>query len=251
MAPKPLLRELPEEFEISETRSVARITIRSTLLSILSIINVERGLGLTLSQLFRSPALLTLAYLGRSRFKVLPPFQLLIFSSTVLSILLFLNPSTGSFLNNLIDGFINYDDPQNLSDLQRLQLKTRAALFSPILLSSYLAALAFLTWFPNRSKGYNYAEILVLCVNWISLVALTMGFVVLLYDGLSIPFLSITTFLIWLLLMLYYFTKSLHQIFRRPFWVCLLQMAWIQTIASLFGAIAFSVVIMNLLSQIQ
>ncbi|MEL6534455.1 MAG: DUF3667 domain-containing protein [Bacteroidota bacterium] len=245
------MRKPPEDFEVTETRTVSRINLKSTFLSILGLFNVERGFGLTFITLLRSPGQLTLDYLGPKRFKVLSPFQLLVFSTTFLSILVILGLAEESILNSLINGFTNYDNTIVFTPIQKVQLQTRAAMYSPLILISYLASLTFFTWFPHRKRGYNYAEVLVYSGYWFSLVVLSLGMLILAFDWIDHSFIGIVIPLAWMMGMLIYYTLGLKQLFGRAWWVNILRMLLIQCLSLLVGITSFALVVNYLLGKME
>ncbi|HAA15084.1 MAG TPA: hypothetical protein DCE41_26670 [Cytophagales bacterium] len=244
------MREFPEEFEVTETRKVTRINLRTTVFSILGLFNVNRGLGLTLTSLVRSPAQLALGYLGKQRYKVLSPFQFLVFCTTFFSLLYLVGPAGDTVFNNLIVGFTNHDESLELEPLQKIQLQTRAALFSPLILSFYLGILTLCTWLPHRRYGYNYAELLVYCVYWFCLVALSLGVLSLLLGKSKNRALNTGIPSLWILGNLFYFTLGLTQLFQRAWSRAIFHTLWSQIVSFFLASLLFAGLVKYLLRQL-
>ena len=229
------MRELPEDFEVTETRIIKRITLRSTLISILEIVNIQRGIGLTLQLLFRSPAVVAKAYLGKDRYRIMAPFQFLVVCSSLLSLLYLLIQHETSMLQSIMSGMMQKDeyDPET----QKLITK-RALLVAPVLLGVYLFLQALLARAFHRRSPYNLAELLVFASYWLGQTMLFFGFLLLLSvipwpNYLAIP---ITLMSLMVLGIGIYYVLGLRQLFGRKWWQTILYAIFIQ----FFSAVGWS-----------
>ncbi len=218
--------EKSNEVEVSESRNVKRITTFGFVSDILQAFNVERGVVYTVKRLLLDPGGLAISYLTEERFKVIPPFRILLVSTALIVILL---PYTQSFLE-FKEGFYQGVDSKELET----QMSLLIAQYSNIWLWLFIPIVAFFSWLVNRKSGYNYAENLVLhtflygLTNILSLLVL-------------IDFLVSSSFIfgaIFLLLFAYY-TYAYRVFFRKSWGISIVQNLLIYIISSvIYGAIA-------------
>ena len=163
---KPMHPELPdkeEPWEVEQHRYIHRITTRRWLANIAEAFDLERGAWYTLKALFRSPARLTLDYLGRGRFKYVPPFRLLVVSTAL--VLLLVNWVSG--FEQFYVGFREGSDAIEEDTIQSLEQITIN--YFNLLLWLYLPFAAATVWLFNRKSGFTFAEHMVLQTNLLSL----------------------------------------------------------------------------------
>jgi len=163
------------EVPVQENRTVRRITTFGFLAEALQAFNVERGVVYTIKQLFQNPGRLAKGYLTDQRYKVIPPFRLLLVSTALVIILL---PYSQTF----IEFKENFHQQVNSEELEA-QMTILIAQYGNIWLWLFIPIVAFFSWIINRKSGYNYAENLVLhtflygLINVLSLFILVDSFI--------------------------------------------------------------------------
>lgn len=153
-----------EEWEITETRTIRRITIKQWLRSIPEAFDLERGVVFTLRRLFVDPGAMTLDYLGRNRFHYVPSFRLLVLTTAF--VLLLINSGTGldPFMAGLQEGGGEDLDTATAQKIQNVFWQ-----FFNLFLWLYLPFGATITYLFNRKKPFTFAEHLVFQSNLLSL----------------------------------------------------------------------------------
>lgn len=153
-----------EEWEITETRTIRRITIKQWLRSIPEAFDLERGVVFTLRRLFIDPGAMTLDYLGRNRFHYVPSFRLLVVTTAF--VLLLINSGTGldPFMAGFQEGGGEDIDQETVNVIQNLFWQ-----FFNLFLWLYLPFGAAIAYLFNRKKPFNFAEHLVFQSNLLSL----------------------------------------------------------------------------------
>ncbi|MEL6536593.1 MAG: DUF3667 domain-containing protein [Bacteroidota bacterium] len=221
-----------EEEEMKDVRPIKRITVQSMLESVLNLFNIRRGIGRTLWLLFRSPARLTEEYLGTGRYRVVPPFQLLLLATTLFSVFYIIGEENYSLFDNLIDGYFIQDD---LSPEQEAQARSRALVLSPVLFGFFLGGGAFWLWLFHRRSPYNYAEILVFFCYWVAFVFFLFWILMVvsmlpLDDSFIAGVLMLGTLILWSVI---HYSRGLQWLWVRKWWqnilltLILLLLSWI------------------------
>lgn len=183
--------ELPDKdtpWEVEQYRTIHRITTRRWLANIAEAFDLERGVLYTLKELFRSPARLTLDYLGRGRFKYVPPFRLLIVSTAV--VLLLVNWVSGfeQFYGGFREGADNIEE-DTIKKLEQFTIN-----YFNLLLWLYLPFAAATVWLFNRKSRFTFAEHMILQTNLLSLANLLFP-LLLLYLVIPSPWSALGYFL--------------------------------------------------------
>ena len=163
---RPMHPELPDKdapWEVEQHRFIHRITTRRWLANIAKTFDLERGAWYTLKALFRSPARLTLDYLGRGRFKYVPPFRLLVVSTALVLLLV-----------NWVSGFEQFymgfrEGSEAIREDTIKQVEQITVNYFNLLLWLYLPFAAATVWLFNRKSGFTFAEHMVLQTNLLSL----------------------------------------------------------------------------------
>ncbi len=141
--------------EVTEHRTIKRITLRNYLVNALESFNLERGGIYTLKMFFINPGKMGREYVGTHRYKITAPFKVLILSTT--AVLLLINYS--DFTDGFIDGFTAVDSSKDSANLQRTFSHLQD--YFNLILWSFIPISASITYFFNYKKGLNYAENLV------------------------------------------------------------------------------------------
>jgi hypothetical protein len=218
--------ERSNEVEVSESRIVKRITTFGFISEVLQAFNVERGVVYTVKRLLLDPGGLAMSYLTEQRYKIIPPFRILLVSTALIVILL---PYSQSFLE-FKEGFYQGVNSKELET----QMSLLIAQYSNIWLWLFIPIVAFCSWLVNRKSGYNYAENLVLHTFLYGLTNILSLFVLL-------DFLVSSNFIfgIIFLLLFAYYTYAYRVFFRKLWIVSFVQNLFIYIISSvIYGAIA-------------
>lgn len=91
------------EVEVIDKRRVKRITIGNFFSNVLEAFNITRGGVYTVKRLLINPGQLAKDYTGVSRYRITPPFNVLIISTTIVLIL----ANRIDAVSNLLDGSLN------------------------------------------------------------------------------------------------------------------------------------------------
>lgn len=158
--------ELPDKdtpWEVEQHRTIHRITTRRWLVNIAEAFDLERGAWYTLKELFRSPARLTLDYLGRGRFKYVPPFRLLVISTALVLVLI-------NWASGIEEFYVGFQEGSKSIEEDTIQALERITInYFNLLLWLYLPFAAATVWLFNRKSGFTFAEHMVLQTNLLSL----------------------------------------------------------------------------------
>lgn len=144
--------------KIPETIPVKRITLRSIGAEVLAQLNLEKGLGYTIRQLFVAPGQVIQEYLFEDRSRVTKPLTLVLLVVTITAFIsLRYFPADGSIEKELAKGNI----PGSLLPALTLMVKLARQFFNLVLMSS-LPALALSSYLLFQEKRLNYAEHLII-----------------------------------------------------------------------------------------
>ena len=195
--------------EITEKRTVKRITVKQSLTDFLDAFNVERGLVYTLKLLFRRPGSLIRYYLTDGRYKIVNAFRLLIISTALSLVLLSFTDSFQLFYN------VKGNSSQETAEMEQFM----NALFTDwynLMLWLSIPAYAFSSFLLLRKfERFNYAEHLVIqsfmvsVSNILIIVFLPFGFLI----GFEIAFA-----IAFLVGVIYYFYMFWDLFKQRKFW---------------------------------
>ena len=87
-----------DELEVTEKRTIKRLTIRNLFASALEAFNIERGGVFTIKRLFTAPGHLVTDFIGAGRYRYVGPFKLLVITTT-LALLILSQSHFGGSLN--------------------------------------------------------------------------------------------------------------------------------------------------------
>ncbi|MEM6815089.1 MAG: DUF3667 domain-containing protein [Bacteroidota bacterium] len=194
--------------EITEKRTVKRITVKQSMVDFLDAFNIERGLIYTAKLLFLKPGELIRSYLTHGRYKIVNAFRLLIIS-TALSLIVINAVDSSSLLGNI---------DQEAADTQNTEILILNLLIDwyNLILWLSIPVYAFISYlFFRKYERYNYAEHMVVQSFWIS--ASNIFVIVILPFGYLFGF-QITFFVAFLLgvAFFFYFIKCLFR--KNSFW---------------------------------
>lgn len=227
--------ELPDKdapWEVEQHRTIHRITIRRWLANIAEAFDLERGAWYTLKALFRSPAQLTLDYLGRGRFKYVPPFRLLVISTAL--VLLLVNWVSG--FEQFYVGFREGSEAIEEDTIQTLEQIT--VNYFNLLLWLYLPFAAATVWLFNRKSGFTFAEHMVLQTNLLSLTNLLIP---LFFIYLLIPHPPVL--FIYFIPVIIYYIVTYKQFYQKSWARGILEMILIFILSYAVYAIAISLLV--------
>ena len=154
--------------ESEEKRTINRITLRQSFNDFLNAFNVERGLIYTLRNLFTNPGELIRNYLGEGRYKVVNPFRLLILTTAVSLLVMYISDFQSVF-NEMEEGFSKGFDKSETGYINEIMFD-----WYNLLLWISIPIFALCTFLLNRKSQYNYAENLVLQAFYFSGINLLM-----------------------------------------------------------------------------
>ncbi|WP_425390539.1 hypothetical protein [Ekhidna sp.] len=140
--------------EVEEKRTINRITFKQTIADFLNAFNVERGLIYTFKLLFSNPGELIRIYLADGRFKIVNAFRLLILT-TALSLLVLYLSGVDSMVSEFTRGF-----NEGISD-KEFSSQSFQQLFSDyynLFLWISIPCYGLMTFLFFRKSAYNYAE---------------------------------------------------------------------------------------------
>ena len=174
--------------EVTEQRTVRRITIKQSITDFLDAFNVERGLIYTLKLLFTKPGMLIRYYLKEGRFKIVNAFRLLIITTALSLVLL-----------SVTDSFEVLFEPQGesaeASEMSKLVNTLYTDWYNLMLWLSIPSYALFNYILFRKYERFNYAEHLVIqsfivsVSNILVIIFLPLGYVVGFQVALLISFL--------------------------------------------------------------
>ena len=140
-------------FEITEKRTIKRITLRQSLTDFLDAFNIERGLIYTVKLLMLSPGRLVREYLGVKRYAIVNPFRLLVLTTAISLLLMSVSDLTEVFRE------AQQGENANLSqgDFGRFFFE-----WYNLMLWIAIPIFALMSFWFNKGESYNYTEHLVL-----------------------------------------------------------------------------------------
>lgn len=195
--------------EITEKRTVKRITVKQSLADFLDAFNVERGLIYTVKLLFKKPGSLIRFYLTEGRFKIVNAFRLLIISTALSLILLSFTDSFQLFYD------VNGNSEERTAEMEQFMNRLFTDWFNLILwLSIPVYALSSFLIF-KKYERFNYAEHMVIhsfiisISNILVIVFLPFGY----FIGYEIAFA-----IAFLAGLVYYFYLFWDLFKQRKFW---------------------------------
>ena len=145
------------EVEVIDTRIVKRITIGNFVSNVLEAFNITRGGIYTVKRLLINPGQLAKDFLGVSRYRITPPINVLIISTTIVLIL----ANRIDAFSQLLDGSLNTNpDYPTQENVKNEVIQVFASYFN-LLLWLYIPISAVFSLILNRKRGLNYAENLV------------------------------------------------------------------------------------------
>lgn len=211
--------EIPREFTAEMQREFKRFDLRNLFSALVDAFNLQRGLVATIWQLLKNNGQVSREYLYRGRLKFIPPFRLLLLSTTLVLLVVNIGEIQNQFNEGLQPGLqesaLNESEKQSAAEA----LNALMAKYFNLVLWIYIPIAALVTyWFFKKKSGYNYAENTIfhtyqmVVVNFISLSypllkSLPIGLVSLIQMGLS--------FLVFLFGIKNFFEISWAQVLKR------------------------------------
>ena len=195
--------------EITEKRTVKRITVKQSMTDFLDAFNVERGLVYTVKLLFKQPGSLIRFYLTEGRFKIVNAFRLLIISTALSLILLSFTDSFQLFYN------VSGDSDAATAQMQEFMNRLFTDWYNLILWLSIPAYASCSFLLLKKYESFNYAEhmviqsFLVSVSNILVILFLPFGYLI----GFEIAF--ALSFVIGVVYYFYLFSNLYQQ---RKFW---------------------------------
>jgi len=222
--------ESNKEVQVNEHRTIRRVTAFGFVADALQAFNVERGVVYTIKLLFSNPGGLAESYLTDKRYKVIPPFRLLLVSTALVIILLPYSRTFKEFSNEFYQG-VN-------SEAVETEMTFLIAQYANIWLWLFIPIVAFFSWLFNRKSGYNYAENLVLHTFLYGLINVLSMFVLIdLFVPPAIVFGVITV------IMLFYYTYAYKEFYKMSWLKAILQNASIYVLSSVLYTVIVSVLL--------
>lgn len=148
--------------ESEENRTINRITFRQSFNDFLNAFNVERGLIYTLRNLFINPGELIRNYLGEGRYKVVNPFRLLILTTAVSLLVMYISDFQSVF-NEMEEGFSKGFDKSETGYINEIMFD-----WYNLFMWLTIPVFGLCTFIFNKKSGYNYAESLVVMTFYLS-----------------------------------------------------------------------------------
>ena len=142
--------------EITEKRTVKRITVQQSMTDFLDAFNVERGLVYTVKMLFKRSGSLIRFYLTEGRYKIVNAFRLLIISTAFSLILLSFTDSFQLFYN------VTGDTAAETSEMERFMNTLFTDWYNLILWLSIPAYATCSFLLLKKYEPFNYAEHMVI-----------------------------------------------------------------------------------------
>jgi len=226
-----------EPLDITETRSVKRITIKQVFQSAFDAFNVDRGGVFTVKNLFFDPGAAVRDYLGANRFHYTPPFRILIVTTAIALFLI----SQSAFTENIqteftadINDAVGEQEKEtvDVTDHVRSLLEELQPYFN-LLLWTFIPFIALFTWLINLKGSFNFAEHLVFQV-YLFCLSNIIGFLFPL-DHL-IP--SFIVFLIIYVLIFFYYIYGYKEFLKK---------SWIRSVLESLFILIFSSVLWSTL----
>lgn len=141
--------------EVEEKRTIYRITLKQSVLDFLNAFNVERGLVYTVKMLFKAPGIMINSYLAEWRFRIVNSFRLLVISTAVSLLVLYL-VGLDDFVAGFSDGFNERATDEGKLSYQAFQ--TLFFDFYNLFLWISIPCYALVSFLFFRRDGFNYAE---------------------------------------------------------------------------------------------
>lgn len=160
-----MMNEFPTEEEpldITEVRTVKRITMKQILQSAVEAFNIERGGVYTIRQLFLNPGTTVLDYLGANRFHYVPPFRILIVTTALALFLIGLAEFTEQASADFTQGYSSSveetgGNPEEAKNSVLWLLGEIQGYFN-LILWTFIPFAALFTWLINLKRKFNFAE---------------------------------------------------------------------------------------------
>ncbi|WP_420316294.1 DUF3667 domain-containing protein [Ekhidna sp.] len=184
--------------EVEEKRIIKRITIKQAVADFLNAFNVERGLVYTIKLLFLNPGKLIRNYLEEGRFKIVNAFRLLIIT-TALSLIVLYVSGLDIMISEFTRGFNEGMTEKEFSSQSFQQLFSD---YYNLFLWISIPCYGLVTFLLFRKSSYNYAEHIVANSFYVSGINIIYCFMLPLTFFLT---LNVAFILVWLLSAIYYF----------------------------------------------
>jgi hypothetical protein len=142
--------------EVTETRTIHRITLHRIVQDILGAFNLERGLVYTCKLIFSRPGYMVRLYFGEGRFRIFNAFRFLILTTAV-SLFLMYWVGLENMAAGMAEGY-NNDEVTEQAEANALLLQTIIFDWYNLFLWISIPVYGFFSWLFNLKSGYNYAE---------------------------------------------------------------------------------------------
>ncbi|MCZ4409709.1 DUF3667 domain-containing protein [Cryomorphaceae bacterium 1068] len=159
------MNEFPTEEEpldITEVRTVKRITMKQILHSAVEAFNIERGGIYTIKQLFTNPGATVLDYLGANRYHYVPPFRILIVTTALALFLIglaeFTQQASTDFTQGYSESVADKGGNPEEAKVSVLRLLGEVQGYFNLILWTFIPFTALFTWLMNLKRKFNYAE---------------------------------------------------------------------------------------------
>lgn len=209
-----------EELNLTEERSIHRITFPHMLNSLVDAFNLDRGLIYTLKRLYTVPGKMVQDYLYQGRYHYTPPFRMLLVSTTLVLLLIQYSKS-GMELFQL--------RPEGATEEETNLARTVLVDYYNLFLWLFIPVLGFFSWLFNRRSRYNYAENLVF--QTYLMVIGNILYVVMLLDHI-VPMAVLSA--LYMLTSLTYSIIAYRQMFNKPLGRSILESLLIYILSMLF-----------------
>ncbi|SNT05603.1 Protein of unknown function [Ekhidna lutea] len=224
--------------ESEEKRTINRITFRQSFNDFLNAFNVERGLIYTLRNLFTNPGELIRNYLGEGRHKVVNPFRLLILTTAVSLLVMYISDFQSVF--NEMEGALNEGvDFNKTGNINEIMLD-----WYNLFLWISIPIFAFCTLILNRKHDYNYAENIVLqtyyisAMNLLTTLLMSMNLFIDIFSVLVVIFIA-NTILYFYMVSSFYQRKSIVFLIKNLFGYLIAYSIYSFVMTTILGAIMY------------
>lgn len=220
-----------EPLDITESRSVKRITLAQVFRSAFDAFNVDRGGVFTVKNLFYDPGVAIRDYLGANRYHYTPPFRILIVTTAIALFMI----GQSEFTENMNAEFTaGLNDSVNQTESEKVDITNhvRSILdelqpYFNLILWTFIPFIALFSWLLNLKGKFNFAEHLVFQV-YLFCISNILSFLYPLDHFIPIP----VVFLIIYVLMFFYYIYGYKEFLKKSWLRSAIEMIFVLLFAS-------------------